>query len=205
MLAEADKALKEELAIREKLKVATQQQGEAAKAAAEAEARLRQANLNLKKEELNVLKEQEQRIKGAAQSFGNLTDVEKSAAIAALQDVKAKGFEAATPEQKALIQQAGGTEFLNQQAQQAALKDDRFRQFQELMGESADLKGTRQKITDLNAEIALDIQLDSKAVADDLKEALEPALKEVKKVFKEIGDALVEQVQIGFDISNASR
>ncbi len=203
--SELKKKLAEELAERQKLIAAAQQEAAAVQTTQAAEAKFRQANIALAKEKLAVLKEEEQRIAGAAASFGSLSAVDKQAALEAAQQLKGRGYDSLTPEQKQAISAAGFGQQLNFAAQQSALADPFFQQISQLFGQSADLKGNQQKQLDLQAQIGVDVKVDEQKLANQLRDALKPVLEELVKQLEAIAKAQADQVKVGQNQANAAQ
>jgi hypothetical protein len=205
VLGEVDAAVQKEKAERLKLLEVTKATGEAGKQAAEAESAARKANIAVQREELAILKEKEGRIKSNAQAFGQLNEVEKQAAVTAAERLKTQGFESLTPEERALIGQAGGGAALQQAAQQNALKDDRFRQFSDLIGQESDLKGTREAIADIEANVNLEVQVDTQKLQEQLTTALTAVLNDLVKQFEALIANTRRDVEVNLDMQNATR
>jgi hypothetical protein len=205
ILGQVDTAVQKEKAERLKLLEVTKATGEAGKAAAEAESNARKANIAVQREELAILKEKESRIKSNAQAFGQLNEVEKQAAVTAAERLKTQGFESLTPEERALIGQAGGGAALQQAAQQNALKDDRFKQFSDLIGNESDLKGTREAIADIEANVNLEVQVDTQKLQEQLTTALTAVLNDLVKQFEALIANTRRDVEVNLDIQNAAR
>jgi hypothetical protein len=205
VLGQVDAAVQKEKAERLKLLEVTKATGEAGKQAAEAESAARKANIAVQREELAILKEKEARIKSNAQAFGQLNEVEKQAAVTAAERLKTQGFESLTPEERGLIQQAGGGAALQQAAQQNALKDDRFKQFSDLVGQESDLKGTREAIADIEANVNLEVQVDTQKLQEQLTTALTAVLNDLVKQFEALIANTRRDVEVNLDIQNATR
>jgi hypothetical protein len=205
VLAEVDTAVQKEKAERLKLLEVTKATGEAGKQAAEAESAARKANIAVQREELAILKEKEGRIKSNAQAFGQLNEVEKQAAVTAAERLKTQGFESLTPEERALIGQAGGGAALQQAAQQNALKDERFKQFSDLIGQESDLKGTREAIADIEANVNLEVQVDTQKLQEQLTTALTAVLNDLVKQFEALIANTRRDVEVNLDMQNATR
>jgi hypothetical protein len=205
ILADVDTAVQKEKAERLKLLEVTKATGEAGKQAAEAESAARKANIAVQREELAILKEKESRIKSNAQAFGQLNEVEKQAAVTAAERLKTQGFESLTPEERGLIQQAGGGAALQQAAQQNALKDERFKQFSDLVGQESDLKGTREAIADIEANVNLEVQVDTQKLQEQLTTALTAVLNDLVKQFEALIANTRRDVEVNLDIQNAAR
>lgn len=203
--AKVKEALDDELRARQQLATASQQEMAAAQNAATAESNLRKANIALAKEELAVLKEKEQQIKGSAQAFGSLSAMEKQAALESAKALKEKGYDALTPEQKAAIQGAGFGQQLGFAAQQAALANPDFKAISQLFGQEFDLAAIQAKQVEVQAKIALDVQLDESQFADAIKNALEPILKQIIESNEKIAAAIVKKVDVGQEQANASQ
>lgn len=198
-------ALEKEKEIRSQLTTAAQQEANAVKAAAEAESKLRQANLALAKDELAAIKEKQAAIKSSAQSFGSLSALDKQAALESAQAFAEKGYNNLTPEQKASLQGAGFGQQLAFAAQQSAINSPDFAAIAQLMGAEFDLKGLQNKELELQAQIAVDIQMDEKTLANDIAAALKEALTTIIKELKELAKAELQKVEVGQVQANAGQ
>lgn len=203
--AKVDAALKERLRLTQELTATQQQNANAVKAAAEAESKLRQANIALMRDELTQLKEREQRVAGAATSFGGLDASQKFSAVQAAEQLKQHGFESLTAEQRALIAQGGGGEALAFQQRKSALNDPEFKAFQTALGQEFDLKAIQQKQVELQAKVEVSVETDATELSKQLKDALEPILKDLVASFKEIADAQIAAIEIAQGIANLSQ
>lgn len=198
-------AIAEEIKAREQLKTATQQEANAVQAALKAESDLRKANIALAKDKLAVMKEEAQQIASTAQAFGSLSALDKQAALEAAQAYSQKGYDQLTPEQKQALQGAGFGQQLAFAAQQSALNDPTFAAISALFGQSADLKGKQKAIAELQAQIALDVQLDEKQFANAIKETLEPLIKQIIESNEKIAALLIKKVEVGQGQANAGQ
>lgn len=170
--------------------------------AVQAESAHRKALIGIDRERLQVLVEQEQRIKGAATSFGALSEAEKTEAVEVANRAKQQGFGALTPEQKALLQRAGGGDFVQKGNENIGLRDDRFKQIQEAIGEKADLRGVQKQRVELENKIALDVQLDQKKLATDMKDQLVPVLDELRRLIVDQAKIQIQQMITNLRLKN---
>jgi len=195
--AEVAKSLIREKELRQQLAAASQQEAATIKAKLEAERAQRQANLAIAKDDLAILKEKSAQVAQSATSFGSLSAVDKQAALEAAQQLKGRGYETLTPEQKAAISAAGFGQQLNFAAQQSALNDPFFQQISQLFGQEFDLKGLQDKELKLQAQIGVTVKTDEAELAKQLKDVLVPALEAALKNLAELAKAEVDKVKVG--------
>lgn len=182
-------AINAELAARERLQTALAKRQETAVQLAQAESQQRKALLALDQERLQTLTETENRVKGAAQSYGALTAGEKLAALQSARQLNEQGYASLSEDQRAILSRAGGGERLAKEAENFALQDKGFAELQAQLGERSDLRNIQQERAKAQAKVAVSIQLDESKLASDLEKALSRLLDKITENIKKTAEA----------------
>lgn len=184
---------------------ARQQLRQAETTALQAQSGVNKAIIALDRERLAVLGEQEQRIRGQAQSFGALTAVEKIAAVNSLERLKKQGVAALSGEERALLQRAGAGEHVNKALENNALDDPRFKQFQGLLGEKADLRKVQAERIKLQNEIGIKVEFDEKQFADQMEKVVGRVLGKIEQTMRDSFVKRIEQIEVQQKVRNRAQ
>jgi hypothetical protein len=171
---------------------------DAALGAANAESEARKANISQLQTKLQLLKEEEQRSRGTTIAFANMSQAERSLAIGYARQAKEKGFESLIPAQRELLRRAGAGEFVEQGLERMGANDPLTREFQGLIGQRQ-LSQVRAEKVQTTAQINLQVQLDEKALAEQVKQVMEGYFRDVKAELEKVRQAdknisLLEQI-----------
>ncbi len=158
-------------------------------AAAQAEAQAQDALLNKDRERLNVLKEQEQRLKGQATAFGGLDKGQQMFAEQSAKQIKERGFDSLAVEQKRALQAAGFGEYVERQNIRQAEADPRLKGIRDALGEKGNLAGVRKEQLQLEGQIALRVDWNKGQLQKELAAIQIDMVKLVREALKEIGQA----------------
>lgn len=162
---------------------------------AQAKAAVRAADVAKQREELAHVREMRQSAEQRHQSWGMLQMGDRFAALHAAQWMKDRGFDALTPDQRAVLQRAGFGDVLAKEAERSAANDPLRQQTRKLLGitdEMDDLGALRNKERKLAVDVQVQPIIDTAQLAADIARALDRSLanlvREIKaRVATEVG------------------
>jgi hypothetical protein len=166
---------------------------------------IRQSGIDTEKQVLALLTQQEQKISQAYSSFAQLDEGSRLMATQAAAQLNESGIDSLSEDQKALIRQAGGGDYL-QKAQVAAIADDEnLAAFRQAIGETQTLADVQQQKATVQNNILIESTIDEQKLADALNAA---AQKDAENLLKKItakinSDNLVKAMQQELQKANA--
>lgn len=198
-------ALTTELDLRQKLVTAKQNEANAGKDAAQAESAFRKANIAEQKQELEFLKEKEQRIRGSSGAYGSLSAVDKQAALESAQQLKSGGYNTLTPEQKQALSGAGFGNVLQNEAIKSAQADPGYAKIAQLLGQDSDLKAAQAKQIDIQSKVQVAVEFDQAELSKQMLTGVKEALGDVVKQLKEIANIQIQHFNVGMAQAQAGQ
>lgn len=196
-LADEERALLELEQRRVELQQAQERHQQGMVGAAQAESSARKALIAVDQERLNLLVQQGERMKAAAQGFGGMQLGDRVSAAQAARMAKERGFGALTHEQQGLLERAGAGNYVRKERQKLGEADPLFGALKDLDPTIAgDIKKNEKEQIKVANEIQANIALDEKKLAEEMANKLGPALEKTIETISKALDIKIRQLEL---------